>query len=256
MRTSLILCPLLLLACSVEPDQSSRILSPEQVAELQGTYALRQTFANISELPVVGQSRTVGISDRIAKLVESDEGLQFIEQSCRLTVESDSPLKVSFDDQNIQALPTTTSRVEIGNDEQGLFIRRPQQIELIGVDLVEPGSALPLSDRDPQIVDADQDGKPGITAKADAGFLKGELYMIQRSLTAYTAYKRDSDYFRGPLRDETEQVIVGTSSFLLNAAKGKLALSPDPDPEASYVELIKISEDATCDDLIDLFPPR
>ncbi len=73
--------------------------------------------------------------------------------------------------------------------------------------------------------------------------------MIQRSISSYEAREQTSGAFTGLLQDKTEQAIVGTSSFLLNAAKGKLALTPDPDPNQSHVRFVKADDSITCADL-------
>lgn len=226
-----------------------RQLTPERETAVLGTYAQRLIFSNISELPIVGKSRTVASSDRIVQLVKDGDAYKLLERTCRLRVESDGPLKVSFSDQSIQALAPTVSTVTVNEGAEGLVITRPAQAEIIGAQLNDLNEALPLKESDPRVVDADQDGKPGLTATAEAGPLKGQLYMVQRSISSYEAREQEAGVYSGLLQDKTEQVVVGTSSFLLNAAKGKLALTPDPDPNQSRVLFIKAEETIGCADL-------
>lgn len=250
MRIALPLSSLIFLACSqAQAAESLNALTPEREAQVLGTYAQRLVFSNISELPIVGKSRTVANSDRIVQLVKDGDGYKLLERSCRLRVASDGPLKVSFSDQNIQALSPTVSTVTLQDSEEGLVIGRPVQVEIIGAQLNAQNETLPLKDSDPRVVDADQDGKPGLTATAEAGPLKGQLYMIQRSISSYEAREQEPGVLSGLLQDSTEQVVVGTSSFLLNAAKGKLALTPDPDPNQSRVLFIKVDDGIGCADL-------
>ncbi len=247
MRIAFHLSSLIILACT--QAQAADTLTPEREAQVLGTYAQRLVFSNISELPIVGKSRTVANSDRIVQLVKDGDAYKLLERSCRLSVVSDGPLKVSFSDRSIQALAPTVSTVTLQDSEEGLVITRPAQAEIIGAKLNAESEALPLKDSDPRVVDADQDGKPGLTATAEAGPLKGQLYIIQRSISSYEAREQEAGVFAGLLQDSTEQVVVGTSSFLLNAAKGKLALTPDPDPTQSRVLLIKAADTISCADL-------
>lgn len=250
MRFTVYLGSLIFLACSqAQASDNPSVLTPEREAAVLGTYAQRLVFSNISELPIVGKSRTIANSDRIVQLVKDGSTYKLLERTCRLRVVSDGPLKVSFPDQNIQAMAPTVSTVTLNESEEGLVITRPAQAEIIGARLNDQNEALPLKDSDPRIVDADQDGKPGLTATAEAGPLKGQLYMVQRSISSYEVFEQEAGVFSGLLQDRTEQVVVGTSSFLLNAAKGKLALTPDPDPNQSRVLFIKAEDTISCADL-------
>lgn len=250
MRIALCLGSFLLFACSESPSSHSlSSLTPEREAAVLGVYAQRLVFSNISELPIVGKSRTVASSDRIVQLVKEGDAYQLRERNCRLRVSSDGPLKISFSDQSIQALPSTVSAVTLHEEGGVLVLTRSSQAEIIGAQLKDLNEELPLKDSDSRVVDADKDGKPGLTASAEAGPLKGQLYMIQRSISSYTAREEAEGVFSGLLQDKTEQVIVGTSSFLLNAAKGKLALTPDPDLSQSTVRFVKADEGLTCANL-------
>lgn len=68
-----------------------------------------------------------------------------------------------------------------------------------------------------EFIDADNDGKPGVTVELlVGGFYRGELYIARRERFANEIALTNAFRLEGYVRDQSEQLVIGASSRLFN----------------------------------------
>ena len=163
----------------------------------------------------------------------------------------------SFSDAATQAIVPVDQKVDITFVDGQWHLYRPATPTLLGI----TGNAYqPLSQNinDPAIIDADRDGKPGVTvALVIGGFIKGELYLIRREIFENFFIVQNNREITGYVRDGSEQLVLGASLRILNKPSNPLQ---HPDPKRSPLVLKRIdNQQMSCDELMarrdEFFPP-
>jgi hypothetical protein len=126
----------------------------------------------------------------------------------------------------------------------------PTFTEVVGAQIADPANgALPTAAADPQVVDQDGDGKPGVTIKI-GGLVSGDLYVVQRQKSDLSGIATGSLRVEGHYGFTSEQVILGSTSALLqSAASGQQAVT-DPNTCASTFTMVRLGDAATCADVL------
>jgi len=189
------------------------------------------------------------------------EGDQLLEQDrfCRATHQLNYDSVTSFfSDQATQAIVPPPQAVEV-TWQDGLWqIYRPATPTLLGI---TGNPALPLT-KDPgapDIIDADGDGKPGVTVNLTiAERWQEELYIIRREIFSNLMWWYPDGSLRGYVIDQSEQLVIGASRFFLNKASDPAQAKP---LGLSPIWLVPIDEEIdTCAELMAQrdrwFPPE
>ena len=207
-----------------------------------------------------GPMRTFIISYGFSDLRLEDNGkLVQYDRFCHAEHRVNQDVATSFADAATQAIvpPSTPVRVYADKKPGPWKIWRPATPALIGM---RGDANLPLSqDReDPNIDDADGDGKPGVTVHLKlGGVLDAELYIARREIFEYDLTLYDNGTLQGQVVDHSEQLVLGASLPWL-AVQNNPAQCPDLG--LSPIMLIPIPKDMdTCAALMaarrTLFPP-
>lgn len=162
---------------------------------------------------------------------------------------SDQPISVTFSDAATQAIRPVPVDVELTVDDGRARIVRPATPTGIGVDLADPATdPLPTDPADPRIVDADGDGRPGVTATitAGGGAVTGELYLARREIFAYDLVEQPDGTLTGVVRDGSEQLVIDTSNELFRTPAQWVQ---DPDLSRSPIVLVPVGRDWDCERL-------
>ena len=110
----------------------------------------------------------------------------------------------------------------------------------------EANDPVPVDEEDPRIVDVDGDGNPGITVLVE-GVISGQVYVVQRHWKELCGDVLSEDRIEGYVNWDTNQRVVGASSFVLNRTP---EATPHPDWELNRFVLLRIDSALTCEDLI------
>jgi len=103
-------------------------------------------------------------------------------------------------------------------------------------------------------VDADNDGKPGVTVfvdMTDSGIPGGkmeEIYIARREIFAFEAYPQPNGNLEGIVHDRSEQLIIDATNFLLKSQTAKWKQYEDL--TKSPIVLVPISGDYDCERLM------
>ncbi len=190
------------------------------------------------------------------------EGDQLIESEefCFAEQQSNQPIETSLADEATQAIKPVSTPVEVTGEEGAWRVMRPATPTPVGIELEDPANdVLPTDPDDPRIVDADGDGKPGITVVVTLGEgLEGELYIARREIFAYDLLQDGPDSMSGTVTDSSEQLVIGASLPVLETAAGQWEQVEDL--SFSPILLERVEEDWDCDRLKaerdELFPPN
>ena len=165
---------------------------------------------------------------------------------------------VLFSDEATRAIAPRVQEVHLGFEDKRWIVVRPASPTLLGI-AGDPSLPLSRNTRNPGLVDADGDGKPGVTVKLKMGnLLDGEIYITRREIysDSLTLYSDGNLY--GTVKDQSEQFVIGASHRILAQQSNPLQ---NPDPGMNPVILVRVSEELqTCEQLMAqrdlLFPPE
>ncbi len=130
----------------------------------------------------------------------------------------------------------------------------PDVVEIRGCNLADEwNDELPtiesIAQGDNRVYDQDGDGKPGMTTLMD-GALRGEVYTVQRWISDLEGYVMAKDKVVGYSKQISKQEVIGASSPSLIYKTGT---DMHKDNDRNYFKLLKMTEDTTCDDVMNLF---
>ncbi len=121
----------------------------------------------------------------------------------------------SISDAAVQAIRPRIQEVELSFSDGRWHIYRPPTPSLLGI---AGDASLPLATDpdDPDIVDADGDGKPGVTVRITMlGLFSGELYITRREIFTNYLSLYDNGILQGHVVDDSEQFVIGASLDIL-----------------------------------------
>ncbi len=240
----------LLAACgSDSPD-------PQNVARdrLAGRYAHYDVVAYEGD-----GMKTLIVSYGFTDLTESGTDLIAQESFCFSEHRTDQPITTEVSDTFTQAIRPVPIATTLTIDSTGrASLDRPETPTPLGIELADPAvDPLPTDPNDPRIIDADGDGKPGVTVRIIVTpELSGELYLARRERFAYSVTEQPDGSLVGSVRDKSEQLVIGASNEIFLT---KAQWVQHPDPAKSPIVLKPVERNWDCAKLRaqrgGLFPP-
>jgi hypothetical protein len=214
--------------------------------DLSGTWAQMQVASEIVKVPFIGEVTNRNITLLRLSQAQHGESLTVTAQICAIQVESGTPLvSLVFPEAFISSLEVAVKPATIELTDSGYRFFQPRFTSLRGVRLEEPElDPLPTEAADPRVFDQDGDGHPGLSVRITLfGFIRGEVYVIQRDWTALRGTADSPDRIDGLMEWGLEQVILGASNPVLRARSESY---PDPVPEHSYFRTTRIPPEMDC----------
>lgn len=163
-----------------------------------------------------------------------------------------------FSDEATQAIVPPEHELTLRKRADTWWLSRSETPTLLGVQ-ADPNEPLLQDTSLYEFIDADGDGKPGVTVELlVAGFYKGELYIARRERFANEIALTNEYRLEGYVQDQSEQLVIGASSRLFNQpANPEQVLDWGLNP----LLLVRIPDSLdTCDELMMqrdlLFPPE
>ncbi|MCR4404727.1 MAG: hypothetical protein NUW06_05585 [Candidatus Acetothermia bacterium] len=234
---------LLLLTIGLAPGA---LLGSSQEADFSGSWAQIQVASEIAKVPFIGEVNNRNITLLRLTQAQRGESLTVTAQICAISVESGTPLvSLVFPEAFIQSLEIAAKPATIEPTDGGYHFFQPRFTQLRGVRLEDPQlDPLPTEASDPRVFDQDGDGHPGLSVRITLfGFIKGEVYVIQRDWTALRGMADSPDRIDGLMEWGLEQVVLGASNPVLRARSES---RPDPVPEHSYFRTTRIPPEMDC----------
>lgn len=165
--------------------------------------------------------------------------------------------EAEFSDAATRAIEPRAQEVELSLEEGRWRVYRPATPTLLGI-AGDPEASLSTDPEDPNLLDPDGDGNPGVTVTIRVGsFLEGEIYITRREIYSnYLELSSDGNLY-GYVVDESEQFVIGASRRIFRQESNMRQIA---DPGMSPIVLVRIADEiTTCEQLMarrgELFPP-
>lgn len=188
--------------------------------------------------------------DSLGNLIQSDK---FLYAKHKI---NQTKIKSTFNSDAVQAIKPKNQQVDLSYREGKWHIYRAPTPTLLGI---TGDPSLPLSNdpNDPNLIDPDNDGKPGVTVKINIGkFIEGFIYITRREIYSNYLSLNNNGTITGYVKDESEQFVVGASMKILAQESNA---HQHPDKGLNPVLLVPVSEEInTLEELMeirnDIFP--
>lgn len=244
--------------------------------ELEGTFAVRSMSALLIDIPVPGFENTIGgrvTYRRVERTWDEDAGLY--RQSSRVCGGREfevAGIATVIPQASFRAVPESTEEVLRVDHDRGTYDVN-DQVELWAVDLDNPlTDPLPADDEEAalpewedRVYDMDDDGDPGFTTEYE-GLLQARFYTVQRRMMTFTGVTQQDGTALGTLR--THYDLTGLGGELEEPPPEPPPGTPPPeededqgpfiqehpDPKESWWMEVRVDEDTSCDDVMQLEP--
>jgi len=253
-----LICCALLCACAAPVGQYNSDTGltghPVPVGSLAGTWGHSTFFSTIVPIPVLGDRPGGGGATRLVHRVWDPDKQVYVDTFIRCTnevlpVEGTNTI---VRPQTLAKMAPTTHEVVVDHD-LGIFLSG-NVIDLWGVkDLPDPlTTPLPTPDnyeKSPQsdwMWDEDEDGNPGVTIFM-RGTLTADLYVVKRNVYVFDGTIVSDDRIQGLNKTSVSESnsVKSTVGWLAGTGTAK----SDPDPLKSWFDMVRLKDDATCDDV-------
>ena len=145
-----------------------------------------------------------------------------------------------FRDEAVQSIKPRVEQVELSYANGRWQIYRPPSPTLMGI-TGDPSLPLSRNPNDPNIIDPDEDGKPGVTVEIVIGkLMKGEIYIIRREIYSYYLTLNSDGILYGHVVDSSEQFVIDASLKVLAQESNQYQ---HPDFGLSPIMLVPVSDD-------------
>lgn len=215
-------------------------------ADLSGRWAQLVVTTSVSKLPIAGKVITSTKSFALLDIAQDAKGqLTSTEQVCNIDIISDSdsirtiiPPKF-LKDVSGKSRPIHRAKID-GKDT----IVLPKITNIFGAKL-SAKDKLPTDEDDPRVIDADKDGKPGLTVKVN-GMIDGELYIVTRGTNELKGHLMPSGRVEGHVTWNSEQVVLDATSIFLEIEP---TTWPDKRPTKNFFRWYKVPAATDCAEL-------
>jgi hypothetical protein len=242
------------------PDPGLASRQPQSVQEameaIVGHYAHYDVVA-YEDVSTRTPMRTFTVSYGFTDFVIRDGKLLEIDRFCHAEQKlNQKSVRVSFSDKATRAIEPRVQEVELRRENGRWVVIRPSSPTLLGI-RGDPSLPLSTDPKDPNIIDPDGDGDPGVTVRLTMGKLfEGELYITRREIYSNRLTLNSDGNLYGYVRDTSEQFVIGASRRILAQQSAPVQ---NPDPGMSPIILVRVSDDLdTCEELMQnrdrLFP--
>jgi len=217
------------------------------ITSLVGRYAHYDVVSYIGKFlgPINLKSRI--ISYGITEFYIQDGKLFTRDRFCFSDYQANLPFKTKTSDEFTRAIIPDDVAMEVLTTNGEMIIHRPETPTLLGVELDDYTQDFPADATDPRFIDADRDGKPGVTVNLTFGkFVNEELYIARKEIFSYDVKKMKNGILAGVVRDRSQQYIIGASKPDLvseNNPIQNIYLAKSP------IYLIPMKQNLDCDQL-------
>lgn len=210
--------------------------------DMSGTWALEVVVATISKAPIFAEIRGASRSRLLVRIERTDEGWVQRQRLCRTAMEGGSKLaRTVLPEGWLRAMPDRSYAAELTLEAGSWRYRADTGLQVLGYDAAR--GDLPARAGEAHVLDADGDGKPGVTVLVEVpGFGAAEVYVATRG------HSRLEGAFLGPDRVEGRVVLLEQRQATLGASHPLFDFTPNnrPDPARSTFAMWRVDEAASC----------
>lgn len=222
----------------------------ESPPDLSGHWGQKMVQTAVTQLPLVGETVSRTQSWMLVDVEQEGRQMTWSTEVCQVQIDGEvDAVETILPEGFVDAVPTPERTGELTRTDEGDWrLDIDEQTTIMGARLRNPESEnLPTSPDAPTVVDADDDGHPGVTIRME-GMLGGRLSIVQRARDSYFGTEVTDQHVRGTVDWMTERQILESSNPLLST---DLATTPHPEDARSYFEMRRIDADASCRDLME-----
>lgn len=233
---------------AVEP-RSAHTASPPDPPDLQGTWAQKIVMTSLSDPPVIGEVTSRTITYALYEVTQERRDLEVRTETCDVKLRNESSMMSTLlPDRFVRALPDEERSARIADTDDGPVLEFERSYTVLGARLREPRSeTLPSSPDDPRVIDDDGDNHPGVTIQVE-GIVDGALRVVQRAWDRYRAPVESTSRVAGTVEWRVDQHVVDATSVFL---QGQPPTRPHPDESKSHFEMVRVSSDFDCSEVLD-----
>lgn len=214
---------------------------------LAGSWAMLQVYPRIAELPLVGESAQTSYVVQLVEIEQDGVSLFMTDRYCFTVIEESSSIAATeIPDAFMASLRPEPRTATLSETDVGIAFEQPTYIEVRGAILENPDTdELPTDPEDPQVIDQDDDGFPGMTVNVSLlGLMEGQIYVVQRVQYALQGVALSEDRIEGLIEWTDEQNVLAATSALLMAGTESVQ---DPDPTKHFFVMLRTEESWTCE---------
>lgn len=216
------------------------------IPDMNGTWAQLQVTTTVSELPVVGDVIGTTTSLLLLSVSQDDDKLSIKETICNIDITSTAKRVRTILPSAFQRAASGTKRKATITIKDGtLHYKQHPKTVTLGAKLSKSNRTLPEDEDDPRVVDADKDGKPGLTVKIE-GIIDGEIYIVQSGWNKLTGTMDNQGIISGKMAWKSTQKVVDASSIFL---KSNPSSKPHGGTAKNFFKMKQVSPSTTCSDL-------
>ncbi|MFB6262444.1 MAG: hypothetical protein ABEL76_02290 [Bradymonadaceae bacterium] len=219
-----------------------------ETPNLTGHWAQKIVLTSVSDVPVLGRIETRTVSYLRVDIEQQETRLKWNAETCDATLRAGvGAIRTVLPDAFVRAIRTPTRRGRVTRRGGGWQLIVAPRTTVLGATLDATESApLPTSPTDEAVVDADDDGEPGVTIRLK-GLIRARLFVVQRSTDAYRASIDSADRLSGRVDWHADRRLLrSTSPFIGDGPPSR----PHPDPDRSWFELVRLERPIDCSRLL------
>lgn len=213
--------------------------------DVSGTYRFEAIRTSAASAPFIGEIKNQLVLEGIATLRQSDDGSVVMERTvCHAELLSaKEAVRSTIDQAFLRQLYSDTRNGTIKIYDGVASLDFPDVYYVAGAELENPGEdALPEDPNDPRVIDADGDGKPGMTIKVE-GIASGEIYMAQRITSSWHSTTVSPTGIEGRIEWREERGMLGATSGRLEQKRDSWVTE---DVSENRFTLIPVEAGTTC----------
>lgn len=227
------------------PDACQASTAPE-VPDVSGKWAYYEVTSRRVVIPGFADPfHTAVINLLLVDQTQEGSDITFTAEYCdHYSEDPDLVVHVVIPEAFTAALPpfTRTGSYTKEGDTWRYSLDKHWQVEGATLDDIT-SDPLPTTPDDPNVVDQDVDGKPGMTLRL-TGLVDGEIFVVQRGWTEVAGGPQADDELRGEVAFESEQIIIESDPENLKDLATQA--TTDNTPCASYFRMKRVAADADC----------
>lgn len=240
-----------------DPTWAPPQTTDEAMAAIEGRYAHYDVVA-YQDVTTRKPMRTFVVSYGFTEFRIDDGRLLQIDSFCHAEqLLNRVGTQAFFSDAASRAITPPVQVVDLSLKDGRWHVHRPASPTLLGV-AGDPSKPLSRDPHDPNLLDPDNDGKPGVTVTIRVGkFMEGEIYITRREVYHHHLVLNSNGNLYGHVVDESEQFVVGASRRVFRQESNMEQIA---DPGMSPIILVRVDDTIdSCDALMSardrLFPP-
>ncbi len=231
-------------ALGQQPEAQPQAAPKPAMPELEGVWVQLNVTTAITKLPVISDVTSTTRSLVLVEVLQDGERLLMSEEVCTLTMDSEPKrIQTSFSPGYIKAVSGVRRSARLWREGDSYQFEAPRNTLVYGAKLANPGrDKLPTDPDDKRVVDADRDGKPGITVQL-RGTIDGEVYTVQRSVNSLRGKLTSPDLIEGTITWTSQSTVLDATSMFLKSTPDT---QPDKRASKNFFKLRRMPAGTTC----------